>query len=98
MVESVVDLTIAFREGGITSFSSSHVGNPVCYGDRSSEHNIDRVVGWQVAYEAFCVVLLIVNYKHGLKTFRCAFISMRNVVILAAIGISRKLTGNFSFT
>jgi hypothetical protein len=46
VVEPVVDLAIALREGGITTLSGCHVGNPVLYGDGSSEDNIDGVIGW----------------------------------------------------
>ena len=33
VVEPIVDLAIALREGGISTLSCCHVGDPVLYGD-----------------------------------------------------------------
>ena len=86
-VEALMDLAVALRIGGVSGLGGREVSNPVEDRLRAAEHNIDRVVGGQIANVPIGVIDDVINDRVDLETRRCA--TKRDLVVLAvtAIGI-----------
>jgi len=96
-LETFVHTAVAFRPGSVVVLEECQVRDPVGDGGRSSEHDVDGIVGGQVTDVTLSVVSSVVDHRCSDKACGSAAPSFGQVLVLPAVSISRQNNRDVSF-
>lgn len=92
LLEPRVDLTVALGPYLVIGLEGIKVCDPVCDRDRASEHDVDRVVGRQIANVPLNILRGVVDRESRDEACRSSNVDVVHILLMPAVGIDRQLS------